>query len=173
MDNQKAKFSLIYDQFVNKIYRFVFIKVNSFELAEDITSETFTRCWESFKKGKDIENVQAFLYRIARNLVIDYYRQKGKAGPALCVDDVPIEDTKADLISQSFDSSDMDIIKKGIGNLNSDYQDILILYYIEDMPVAEIALNLEKSEGAVRVTLHRAMESLKKEVEKYISVKEV
>ena len=169
MDNPQSKFKAVYDQFVDKIYRFVFLKVNSAEMAEDIVSEAFTRYWESVKKGKDIENHSAFLYRIARNLVVDYYRQKGKM-PAFGLDDLPIIDTRADLVSQSFDSSDMELIKKGLARLNSDYQDVIILHYIEDMAVSEIAANLEKSEGAVRVMLHRALASLRGEVEKALPV---
>ncbi|PIU15604.1 RNA polymerase subunit sigma-70, partial [bacterium (Candidatus Gribaldobacteria) CG08_land_8_20_14_0_20_39_15] len=73
MANLRKKFSKIYDQYINKIYRFIFLKVNSQEIAQDLTSETFLRGWESFKeKNEEIENIQAFLYRIARNLVTDH-----------------------------------------------------------------------------------------------------
>ncbi len=83
MDKLKKTFSAIYDKYINKIYRFVFIKVNSQEIAEDLTSETFLRGWEAYKKASNphrqkIDNPSAFLYQIARNLVIDQYREKGR-----------------------------------------------------------------------------------------------
>ena len=76
MSDLKETFSQIYDQWIEKIFRFVFLKVNSEEVAQDLTSETFTRCWECFKNGDKIDNPSAFLYQIARNLVVDFYRQE-------------------------------------------------------------------------------------------------
>ncbi len=62
MADLRKIFSKIYDQYINKIYRFVFLKVSSQEIAEDLTSETFLKTWESFKNGTRIENPQAFLF---------------------------------------------------------------------------------------------------------------
>ena len=83
MRNPKQKFSKIYNQHIEKIYRFIFLKVNSQERAEDLTSKTFLKGWEAFKNSGNssqntIDNPRAFLYKIARNLVIDYYREKGR-----------------------------------------------------------------------------------------------
>ncbi|MCU0652989.1 MAG: hypothetical protein MUD10_01910, partial [Candidatus Pacebacteria bacterium] len=64
MDKNQEKFSRIYDGCVEQIYRFVFLRVSSKELAQDITSETFAKCWDSFKDDPaGIENPRAFLYR--------------------------------------------------------------------------------------------------------------
>ena len=78
MANLKEQYSKIYDQYINKIYRFVFLKVNSKEVAEDLTTEVFVRCWDKYRIGEEFENIQAFLYQVARNLVIDHYRIKGR-----------------------------------------------------------------------------------------------
>jgi len=78
--NLKQEFSQIYDDCIDKIYRFVYFKVNSDDVAQDICSEAFLRGWQAFKSEKKvIDNPQAFLYQIARNLVIDHYREKGKS----------------------------------------------------------------------------------------------
>src|SRR3989344_3083035 len=90
MSQLRKQFSDIYDKYIEKIYRFVFLKVNSQEIAEDLCSEVFTRGWESFKRQKcDIKNIQAFLYQIARNLIVDHYRYKGQA-QMVSVDAIPL-----------------------------------------------------------------------------------
>src|SRR3989344_1984385 len=94
MTNPRKEFSKIFDSCINKIYRFVFVKVSSEEIAQDLTSETFLKGWEAFQAsygqdGQKIENPQAFLYKIARNLVVDYYRQKGRT-QVISADNAPI-----------------------------------------------------------------------------------
>ena len=53
VDNKKEQFSQIYDQYIEKIYRFVYIKVNSEETAQDITSKVFLKGWEAFEKSEN------------------------------------------------------------------------------------------------------------------------
>jgi RNA polymerase sigma-70 factor (ECF subfamily) len=68
------QFGSIYDKYVDKIYRFMFVKVSSQMVAQDLTSETFTRIFEyiSRNNAKRIDNMQAFLYRTALNIVTDH-----------------------------------------------------------------------------------------------------
>ena len=163
MKKIKEIFSQIYDQYVNKIYRFIFLKVNSQEIAEDLCSETFLKGWQCYKEKQDIENPQAFLYQIARNLVVDYYRAKGRT-QTVSVDCLPITDPRIDLEAETMNNSDLDRIKSVLVNIKDDYQEAIIWHYIDDLSISEIAKMLNKSEGAVRVTLHRALKSLKKEL---------
>ncbi|MFH1656392.1 MAG: RNA polymerase sigma factor [Candidatus Nealsonbacteria bacterium] len=160
----KKKFSKIYDEHIDKIYRFIYVKVNSQDVTEDLCSETFLKCWEIFKKDQNkIENIQAFLYRIARNLVIDHYREKGKV-QIVSADSVSIIDPNVDLKQDTEISSDMNMIKNALADLKEDYQDVISWYYIDDLPISEIANMTKKSEGAVRVTIHRALSSLKEKI---------
>lgn len=171
MANQRKIFSSIYDEYVNKIYRFIFIKVSSQEIAEDLCSETFLRGWQVFKERKDIENPPAFLYQIARNLVIDHYREKGKA-KIVSAEYSQITDPKANLEEKAISSSDLDNIRTALVSLKEEYQDVIIWHYLDDLSSPEIAKILDKSEGAVRVMLHRALKALKGEINK-MDVKEV
>jgi RNA polymerase sigma-70 factor (ECF subfamily) len=159
-NNIKDTFSQIYDTYIDKIYRFVFFKVNSQEVAEDLCSETFIRGWQSFQEKKEIENPRAFLYQIARNLIVDYYRDKAKT-QMVSADSLPIIDPKSDLEAETIKKSDLETIKAGLSGLKDDYREVLTWHYIEDLPVPEIAVLLGKSEGATRVLLHRALKSLK------------
>jgi len=164
MANLRKIFSKIYDQYVEKIYRFIFLKVNSQEKAEDLASETFLRGWESFKQNNNIKNPQAFLYKIARNLVIDYYREKGKT-QVISAEYAQIIDPRTNLEEKAVLNSDLAQIKKALANLKDDYQTIIIWHYLDDLPVSEIAKILDKSEESIRVMLHRALKKLRGEIE--------
>jgi len=163
MTNKHKEFSKIYDQHIDKIYRFVYLKVSSQETAQDICSETFLRCWKRYKTTKNtIENPQAFLYRIARNLVIDHYRQKGKVQiiPTEAIP-IPIIDPSQNIEEMAMLTSDVNTIRLTLAKLKDDYQNVLIWHYLDDLSISEIAKMSEKSEGAVRVQLHRALEALR------------
>jgi len=162
----KESFNQLYDEYVNRIYRFVFLKVNSGDVAQDICSETFLRYWQVFKKNsRDIENPQAFLYQIAKNLVVDHYREKGKV-QTVSIDVLPIGDPDSNLEEKAAVNSDIDMIRTSLTGLRGDYQEVIVWRYVEDYTIPEISKIMGKSEGAVRVMLHRALKALKKEVNK-------
>ena len=164
MNNSQKIFSQLYDQYIDKIYRFVFLKVNSQEVAADLTSETFLRGWRTFKnQAKEISNPPAFLYQIARNLVTDFYREKGKT-QVISAEYTQINDPRINLEEKAFLRSDIDTVKQALGNLKEDYQTVVIWHYLDDLSVPEIAKIMEKPEGTIRVMLHRALKSLKTEL---------
>lgn len=161
MDEKKEKFSQIYDQYIDKIYRFIFLKVNSQEVAQDLTSETFLRTWKKFKDNinNPINNLKAFLYKTARNLVIDYYRNKDKF-KLVSIDSVLMPDSN-DLTEKAARNSDLNIIRTNLAELKDDYQNVIIWHYLEGFSIPEVAKLLDRTEQATRVLLHRALKSLK------------
>jgi RNA polymerase sigma-70 factor, ECF subfamily len=167
MNQAQEKFGQIYDDNVDKVYRFVFLKVNSKETAEDLTAEAFARTWKVFEKkfnqGKPLDNPQAFCYRTARNLVIDHYRRKG-LGQKVSLENVVLASNE-NLGDQIEITSDLELVMKAIKNIKSDYQDVVIWHYLDELSVPEIAQLLGKSEGATRVMVHRALESIKNVLE--------
>lgn len=168
MANLKKAFSEIYDQNIDRIYRFVYLKVNSREVAEDLASEAFLKCWECFKRGDNIDNHSAFLYQIARNLVIDHYRNKGKA-QLISTEDTPvIIDPKDNLEERAFLNSDIEQIKAVLADLKDDYQNVIIWHYLDDLPIQQVAQKLDKSEDNTRVLLHRALKSLREKINKQV-----
>jgi RNA polymerase sigma-70 factor (ECF subfamily) len=166
MDNLREQFGEIYDQYIEKIYRFVYLKVNSQETAEDIASKVFLKGWESYQsKGGEIQNPSAFLYQIARNAVIDHYREKGRANTVSSEVLPEIADPADDIHDMAVLNADIKAIKASIQRLKPEHQDIIIWHYLEDMPIAEIAKLLGKPAGTVRVMLHRGLKELKGIVE--------
>ncbi len=164
MDNIKEKFSLIYDQYIGKIYRFVYLKVNSQPIAEDLTSKVFLKVWEAYFKNQDIKNPGAFLYQTSRNIVVDYYREKGSKNVISVEYAGQLADDSKNPHEQAVLSDDIEAIKSVIFKLKPEYQDVLIWYYLEDMSAEKIAQMLNKSAGTVRVLIHRALEALKSQL---------
>jgi len=163
MANLRKTFSKIYDRYIDKIYRFIFLKVSSQEIAQDLTSETFLKGWESFKNGNKIENPQAFLYQIARNLVTDHYREKGRA-QIVSAEYVSIVDPREDVEEAAVLKSDINTVRLALVNLKEDYQNVIIWHYLDDLPITEVAKLLDRTEEATRVLLSRALRDLRNEL---------
>ena len=163
---KKRQFVKLYDQYAPRIYRFIYLKVNSPQDSEDLTSEAFFRFWQNLANKKEkIDNPSALLYRIANNLVTDFYRKKSRT--ELITD--PEENVltkipdKTDLNEKMSLDSDMVRIRKALAKLKGEHQNIIIWRYLDDFSPKEIAQILEKPEGTVRALLHRALRALKRD----------
>ena len=164
MEKKKKIFSKIYDKNINSIYRFVFFKVNSEEVAQDLCSETFLRAWKSYQeKGDSIKNLRAFLYQIARNLIIDHYREKDRT-QFISSESVPLLDPSPGPEESALLRSDFETVKTELSNLRDNYQSVIILRYVEGLTMPELAKAMKRSEGTTRVLLHRAMSALKQRI---------
>jgi len=153
----------IYDRYVNQIYRFVLLRVNVKEIAEDVVSDIFLKGWEAFTRADgNIENPRAFLYKIAKNCVVDYYREKGKTVTVSAEEHAyALADPKANIEQKAAMASDMEAVRDAIASLNDDCQNAVIWRYLDEMPIKEIAGLLDRSEEATRVLIHRAMKALR------------
>lgn len=159
----KDAFGQLYDLYAPRLFRFIRLKVNSETLAEDLSSESFLRIWEYLQEQeKEIEETfQALLYKTARNLIIDYYKRKSSQ-------EILISDDFQEFLSQEPAKDEIsskeiaDQIHKALVQIKEEYQDVLIWYYIDELSVSEIAKTLHKSQGAIRVLIHRGLASLKK-----------
>ncbi len=154
-------FGLLYDHYLPKIYRFVFIKVSNKEQAEGLTHQPFLKAWENV--GGYRPQGFAFgswLYRIARNAVIDHYR---RGVSQVSLEDVPPEIMGSDnsLSAEIETKMRWEELLGAIKDLKEIEQDVLIMRFVEDMPHREIARAVEKSESAVKVIQHRALKKLK------------
>ena len=169
MDNSQKKFSKIYDQYISRIYRFVFLRVNSRDIAQDLTSETFTRAWSSFAKASEdkdkIRNWAGFLYQIARNLVTDFYREKGKVQIISASYASVLTDPAMGLEEKAFLSSEAEQIKAVLSKLGEEQQEVIIWRYLDGLSNKEIAEILGKPEGTIRVIVHRALKEVRKNLE--------
>jgi len=163
MRDLNKEFIKIYDENIEKIYRFVFLKVGSQEAAEDLSSQVFVKGWDKFRTGKgEIQNPSAYLFQIARNEIADYYRKR--KFNTVSIEDYQLSDPNLKVEQDFSQKSDLEIIKAKLTSLSEDHQNVLILRYLNDFSIKEIAKILEKQEGAVRVMIHRAIQELKEKM---------
>ena len=111
--------------------------------------------------GAKIKSPGAFLYQVARNAVVDYYRQRGRSKVVSVEVSPQLADPGTNAQDKAILNADIALIKGAIGKLNKEYQDIIIWHYLEDMSIGEISLLLNKPEGTVRVALHRGLKQLR------------
>ena len=163
-DNKEA-FIEAYDLYVNEIYRFVFFKIGSKEEAEDITSAVFLKTWNHIQETEKLieKTLKALLYKIARTTIIDHYRKTSNQ-VNFSIDDeekgFDVIDEKQN-IEESFQiNQDIDLVQSKLQELKDEYREIILLRYINELSIEEIAEQIGKSKGNVRVLTHRALKAL-------------
>lgn len=159
----KDAFGQIYAIFFRKIFRFVYYSLLDRSLSEDIVQDTFVRAWRSlptFSLAKG--TFQAFLFAIARNLVIDHTRKKKEFPLELADNVVSGEDLEGEIIV----SAEKRAVQQALSALSDVEKQLVILHYFEEFSYKEIAKITGKNAGAVRVRVHRALKKLKDYLEK-------
>jgi len=152
-------FAFFYDKYVKSIYRFVYIKVGNKQIAEDLTQDIFLKIWQHLVDKKNVKSFQAFIFRIARNTVVDHYRS---AKQELPLEYMPESVELVEGVILTADKNmDAAILLKEITKLKSEYQEVLLLRYVEDMSVDDIAHVTGKDKNNIRVIIHRALNKLK------------
>lgn len=158
-------FAELYDRYVTKIYRFIYLKLSNQEDAEDTTSDVFLKAW-NYLIDITNANVQSFsglIYKMARNAVIDVYRKRANRQEFSLVLAEDLSQINKDI--ESIDTQhELEGILKTLKSLKTEYQEVIVLRYIDDLSIAEMSEILGKKQAAVRVSLHRAMTILKQMV---------
>lgn len=155
-------FSLIYDEFADRIYKFTCLKVSEPEVAEDLLQEVFVKAWQGCKtlELEDL-NFSAWLYRVASNTINDHYR-KAYRRPQTTELDPAFNIASTDVTEKATeDSFDAQAMREVIDELPDNYKQIIELRYFQDFTVEETAKVLNKSSVTIRVLQHRATKKLR------------
>jgi RNA polymerase sigma-70 factor (ECF subfamily) len=158
-------FGQLYDAYMERIYRFVYFRVEDQQTAEDITSQVFLKAWSNLDRFSFSRTPYlAWLYTIAHNAVIDHYRTR-KVTTAL--DDVQLsQPDQAEVVDNAIDlTAEMRLVKTALQTLTDDQQKVLTLKFMEGMSNHEIARHLGKREGAIRALQMRGLQALAKQLE--------
>jgi len=163
-NGEAQAFGLLYDIHVEAIYRFVYLKIGSKADAEDITQQVFLNAWQNIHRYRyQGFPFSSWLYKIAHNAVIDFYRSHNlRADIDLESAEEIIQENEAEQENKTDYNLDLEKIKKAIRQLPADQQSIIIMRFVDDLPIKEIARILEKNEGTIRVIQHRALKQIKK-----------
>lgn len=160
-EGDKDAFGLLYDHYQPQIYRFVLLKVGGKADAEDITHQVFLSAYQKMDGYKEAGHpFGSWLYEIARNRVIDHYRMARA--------DFPIPQNESELFAvpaglpDAVDEHfDLEKVRIALATLQPEYQDVIIMRFVEELSLEETAMNLKKTVGAVKLLQHRAMNALR------------
>jgi RNA polymerase sigma-70 factor (ECF subfamily) len=158
----REMFARLYEAYNSRIYRYVYFRVPDEALAEDLTSQVFLKVWEklgTYQVGQS--PFMAWIYRIAHNTVIDYYRTR-KA--AVSMEDVrEVELCHYDDVEEKLDNQlQSQELRTAMAGLTKEQQQVLLLKFVAGMSTTEIAKKMRKQEGAVRALQMRGLQGLSK-----------
>lgn len=159
-------FAKIYDYLVDPLYKYIFYRVNSSQDAEDLLETLFLKVWENIKNYKSQKSsFVAWTFRIAHNLVVDYYRvSKDRFIDELSLN-LPDLNRQHNPIKVTQNTLDQEVLKVALSKLKKKYRDIIIYKFINELSNQEISKILDRSEGNLRILQFRALKSLKKQLE--------
>jgi RNA polymerase sigma-70 factor (ECF subfamily) len=157
---QIEAFGELYQRYLEPIYRYVRIRVAEDSIAEDLTELVFLRAFEALDRYKERgKPFSAFLYQVARNLLVDHYRQQKKEVPLEAADHMVATESTAD--EHVIRGERIEMLQRALADLRADYQEVIRLRVILALPTATVAEWMGRSEGAVRVLLHRALSAMR------------
>ena len=152
----------LYDLHYKPVYNYIFYRVSNLQVAEDLSAEVFIRMINKLPAYIDRGRpFLAWLYTIARNIVIDYHRVEGKKEEVLIKEDI-LEDKILNPDQQVQDRQTSDCFKSALKTLPETQRKLLIYRFINGFSTPKIIQLLNKSDRAVRSLQHRALRSLEK-----------
>ena len=152
------RFEDVYDEYAERIYRFVYYKTYHRETAEDIMSQVFLKAyekWDSYDPSKGA--VSSWLYAIAGNLVIDNFRKKK---PSANIDDVWDLAGSDDVQLDAEKKEQIEELRAGLGKLPADQRNLIILRIWENCSFREIAEITSSTEAGCKMQFYRAVKKL-------------
>jgi RNA polymerase sigma-70 factor (ECF subfamily) len=156
----QAAIAEIYDRYSLRIYNYIYHRLGNAHLAEDLTATVFLRMLEAIRSSRAWQtSFSGWLYRIAHNLVVDYFRAGQQDEVALEEWPIPSREHPADIAERSLAQQRL---RSAVGQLTGEQNVVITLKFLEGMSNAEVAGVLGKSEGAVKSLQFRALASLRR-----------
>ncbi len=160
---EPAALGMLYDQYVERIYAYIYHRVGQADLAEDLTGQVFMRMLEAVRSGKGWRtSFSGWLYRIAHNLVIDHYRRKHRATFVDIDDAEPVQAQSGDPVRSVENQYERERLRTALAKLTEEQSQVISLRFLEDLSIAEVAEIMEKTEGAVKALQYRAVLALRR-----------
>ena len=156
----EQEFIKAYDQFADAIFRHCVFRVSDREKAKDLAQGTFVRVWDYMSQGKEIDNMRAFLYRIANNLIIDEYRKKKDESLDRMRDEEGFDigtESMRDIETKDEHAQTLALLEC----LPDKYREALVMRHVDGLSVKDIAHLTHETENVISVRIHRAIEKLK------------
>lgn len=155
-------FGELYSLYAQPVFRYLYSRIGSFPEAEDATAQTFLAALERFPKYRHDGYFASWLFSIARNKAIDYFRQQRKQTPLDEAEHIP---TEANLLQQVIQTERTTALLKFIGALPEKEQELIRLRYVAELSFAEIGHLLRQKEDTIKKSLYRSLARLKVQLE--------
>lgn len=164
--DDKEAFGAIYERYLKKIYNYVYYRVGNHQDAEDLTERVFYRAMAHINTYTERGiPFQAWLYRIAHNLVANWHRDRGRR-KIIPLDEFVASSLRTEAPDRlTEDREERDALLAAIRRLPAERQQLLILKFVEKQSNAEIGVLLGRTEGAIKSLYHRTLLSLREELE--------
>ena len=159
--HDQAALTQLYEENFDRIYRYVVLKIGERTEAEDITQQVFINALKSISSYKwKGTPFSAWLYRIAHNQIVDYLRKKSKKATVQL--DESLAKGDSDPVSLAEKNLDIEQLAAATRGLTSAQQEVIALRFTGEMPIAQVAKLMGKSEGAIKALQHSAIIALRK-----------
>ncbi len=156
-------FLTLFEGASDAVFRHCLFKLSDRERAVDVTEEAFARTWEYLASGREVENLKAFVFRTANNLIIDHYRKKKESSlDAMAEYGFDPASTDHERIPEQAAGREALAL---VAQLGEDDEEVIMLRFVSDLSIGEIADIRKESENAVSVRIHRALKKLKEMLE--------
>jgi RNA polymerase sigma-70 factor (ECF subfamily) len=163
-DFDQGALAEIYDRYADKIYQYIFHRVGSRPVAEDLTADVFVRMLEAIERDRFAKtSLRAWLYRVAHNIVVDHYRAQPDE-QLLLLDErlgVVSGDPRPPIEARLAQAG----LRTALSRLTEKQHQVIVLRFGEGMTAGEVAEVLGTTEGAVRALQHRAVAELRRTLE--------
>lgn len=154
----------LYDHYAPLIYTYLYRRVHDVKVAEDLTGDVFVRVLQAIQSERFWQtSFRAWLYRIAHNRVIDYYRQQSRMIQVSLEEHLEVESEAMD--ATHTDKQVFQTLAGALDRLTPDQQQVLVLRFGEQMKVQDVAEMMDKSTGAIEALQHRALAALRRMIE--------
>ncbi|WP_245741814.1 RNA polymerase sigma factor [Anaerobacillus arseniciselenatis] len=164
-DLKKQKIQEWYQLYSDDIYRFVLMMIGDHDQAKDLTHDTYLKAYNSFEYFQGVTSDKNWLYRIARNVTIDYMRKKKPIRFMIeSFSTFPSEENCPEKIMELGENEEQ--LYRCLKKLKRSYQDVIILRKIKELSIQETAEVLEWNETKVKNTLFRGLAALKQQMVK-------
>ncbi|WP_156289518.1 RNA polymerase sigma factor [Oceanobacillus salinisoli] len=164
-NNPEQQIKEWYQQYSNHIFRYILVIVGEREQARDLMQETYVKAFKNYQTFKGDSNPKTWLFRIARNVTIDYQRKKK---PIFYFLDsfAPIKSNESSPQEVVELGEDIEYLYNVLSQLKKNYREVIVLRKIKEFSIKETAFILGWKESRVKTTLHRGLELLRQEMVK-------
>lgn len=154
-----------YSEHADSIFRFCLTQTRNRDIAKDIVQDVFIKTWEYVLQGNSVDNIRAFLFRVARNAIIDAGRKKKSYSLDILLEEgFEPADSENELASHQ-NRLDFERALLLIDDLDDIYKEPILFRYVEDMSIKDIAKILSEKENTISVRIHRGLDILQKKIQ--------